>query len=283
MESIKEVYEFYNNGAEIDRLENGLGKIEFYRTKEILSQYISDNSVIYDVGGGIGKYSQWLAKNNDVTLIELAPNAVEYAKKNMDMDCAYKAETGDARKIEKPDESADIVLLMGPIYHLQEKSERDRVLSEAYRVLKKGGMLFAVGISKFSSTTWALSVYGNGNEFIDDDIYLNMLKNELKTGNHIRPKEYPFIIANAYFHTIDSLKNEIKSNGFEILNQHAIEGCIWIAPALNEKWDDEKSRKRLLDIIHATEHEETLMGMSPHFMVVAKKQPMDCTYIGSSL
>ncbi|MCH5297021.1 MAG: class I SAM-dependent methyltransferase [Ruminococcus sp.] len=271
MENIKEVYEFYNNGAEIDRLEKGLGKIEFYRTKEILSQYINDNSVIYDIGGGIGKYSQWLAKNNDVTLIELAPNAVEFAKKTMDTNCLYKAEIGDARKIEKPDESADIVLLMGPLYHLQKQSERNRVLSEAYRVLKKGGLLFAVGISKFSSTTWALSVYGNGNNFIDDDIYLNMLKKELETGKHIRPKEYSFFIANAYFHTIDSLTNEVSSNGFEIINQHAIESCIWISPALDEKWENEESRKRLLDIIHATEHEKTLMGISPHFMVVAKK------------
>lgn len=29
MENIKEVYDFYNNGAEIDRLERGLGIVEF--------------------------------------------------------------------------------------------------------------------------------------------------------------------------------------------------------------------------------------------------------------
>lgn len=271
MENIKEVYDFYNNGAEFNRLENGLGKIEFYRTKEILSQYITDNSVIYDIGGGIGKYSQWLAKNNDVTLIELAPKAVDFAINAMDKSFPYKAETGDARKIEKPDESADIVLLMGPLYHLQNKSERDKVLREAYRVLKKGGLLFAVGISKFSSTTWALSVYGNENNFIDDNIYLDMLYTELNTGKHIRPKEYPYIIANAYFHTVNSMKKEIKENGFNIVNQHAIEGCIWIVPKLDEKWENKESRKRLISIIHSTESEETLMGMSPHFMVVAKK------------
>lgn len=270
MENIKEVYDFYNNGAEINRLEQGLGIIEFYRSKEIISAYLKQNLVVYDIGGGIGKYSPWLAENgHNTTLIELAPNAVEYAKTHQTV--SYNAEVGDARSINKPDESADIVLLMGPLYHLQNEVDRNKALSEAYRVLKKGGLLFAAGISKFSSTTWALSVYGNGCDFIDDDIYLDMLKCELHTGEHHRPKEYPFIIANAYFHTIDKLRNEISSNGFYIINSHAVEGCIWFTPKLEEKWSDENSRNRLLEIIHLTEHEDTLMGMSPHIMVVARK------------
>lgn len=270
MEDIKEVYDFYNNGVEINRLERGLGIIEFYRSKEIISEYLDENLVIYDVGGGIGKYSQWLSEiGNNVTLIELAPNAVEYAKTHAKI--PYIAETGDARSINKPDESADVVLLMGPLYHLQNEYDRNIALSEAYRVLKKGGLLFATGISKFSSTTWALSVYGNGCDFIDDDIYFNMLKCELNTGEHHRPKEYPFIIANAYFHTVDKLRNEITNNGFNVINSHAVEGCIWFTPKLDEKWNDENSRDRLLEIIHLTENDDTLMGMSPHIMVVAQK------------
>lgn len=270
MDNIKEVYDFYNNGAEIDRLEHGLGIVEFYRSKEIISQYIAEKGTIYDIGGGIGKYSEWLAKlGHDVTMIEFAPDAVAYAKENMTI--PYIAEIGDAREINKPNESADVVLLMGPLYHLQNRNDREKVLKEAYRVLKKGGLLIAAGISKFSSTTWALSVYGNGCDFIDDDIYMNMLKIELAKGEHNRPKEYPFIIANAYFHTIDSLRNEVRKSGFGIVDNHAVEGCIWITPKLSEKWQDTCSRQRLLDIIHATEHEETLMGLSPHFLVVGRK------------
>lgn len=80
MENIDEVLKFYNSGAEKGRLERGLGKVELYRTKEILKRYIkSTNNVIYDVGGGIGVYSSWLADmNNEVHLLELATWAVEY-------------------------------------------------------------------------------------------------------------------------------------------------------------------------------------------------------------
>jgi hypothetical protein len=53
MEKIEEVFEFYNAGAEKGRLERGLGKVELYRTKEILQKYITDtNNIIYDIGGG---------------------------------------------------------------------------------------------------------------------------------------------------------------------------------------------------------------------------------------
>lgn len=270
MENMDEVYEFYNNGAEIDRLERGLGIVEFYRSKEIISQYINGKSVIYDIGGGIGRYSSWLAEQgHDVTMVEYAPTAVDYAKKNMTT--PYKAEVGDARDIHLPDDSADVVLLMGPLYHLQNKAERTKALNEAYRVLKPGGLLIAAGISKFSSTTWALSVYGNGNDFIDDEIYMNMLRQEILTGEHNRPEEYPYFIANAYFHTPGELKTEIKKSGFKVLNAHAVEGSIWISPALNEKWKDPESRHRLLEILHLTEYDETIMGMSPHFLVTAKK------------
>lgn len=273
MENISEVYEFYNNGAEIDRLEHSLGAVEFYRSKEIISKYLNGSLTIYDIGGGIGKYSQYLAElGHDVTLVELAPNAVEYANAHMNPKFTYKVKVGDARNLDLPSDSADIVLLMGPLYHLQNKDDRSLVLNEVRRVLKNGGLLFAAGISKFSSTTWALSVYGNGCDYIDDDIYFDMISRELSTGKHIRPEKYPFFIANAYFHTIDKLRDEISDFGFDIKESTAVEGCVWITPKLDEKWENEDSRKRLLEIIHATEHEETIMGISPHIMVTAEKK-----------
>ncbi|WP_198543671.1 class I SAM-dependent methyltransferase [Petroclostridium xylanilyticum] len=131
MDNISEVFEFYNAGAEIGRLERGLGKVELYRTKEILQKYItSTNNIIYDIGGGIGIYSSWLAElGNEVHLLELAPSAVEYAIKNQKENNTYIAEVCDARNVNRPDESADIVLLMGPLYHLQNRDDRLQVLN----------------------------------------------------------------------------------------------------------------------------------------------------------
>ena len=274
---MNEIYDFYNNGAEIGRLERGLGIVEFHRTKEILSRYIDSGKVVYDIGGGIGVYAAWLAKKgNEVHLIELAENAVEYAKTNMMQDCRFIAETGNALKVNRPDESADVVLLMGPLYHLRQREERLKALQESFRVLKKGGLLVAAGISKYSSMTWALSVYGekkNQNlvEFLDDPVFFDMIKGEMTTGDHIRPKEYPKFIAESYFTTSEEMKAEIHEAGFFDEKAIAVEGCTWFTPHLAEKWEDEAGRERLLDIVRITEAEPEMMGMSPHFLVMARK------------
>ena len=271
MENEKEIFDFYNGGAEIGRLENGLGMVEFYRSKEIISRYIDKACVVYDIGGGVGKYSEWLAENgHTVTMVELAPAAVEYAVKNMKT--PYTALAGDARDTHLPDSSADAVLIMGPLYHLQSREDRNRALGEAYRVLKSGGLLIAAGISRYSTAVWALSKYGGENNFIDDDIYLDMLRREIDTGVHIRPKEYPFFIADAYFHTTDELEREMRDNGFDVIGHHAVEGSVWLVPKLDEKWREPRSRERLLELIRSTENVETMMGMSPHFLAIGKKR-----------
>ena len=56
MDKKTEIFDFYENGAEIGRLERGLGVIEAARTKELLSRFIKPGMTVYDVGGGIGYY-----------------------------------------------------------------------------------------------------------------------------------------------------------------------------------------------------------------------------------
>ena len=134
----------------------------------------------------------------------------------------------------------------------------------------------AAGISKFSSMTWALSVYGvkkNQNlvEFLDDPVFFNMIKGEMTTGDHIRPAEYPRFIAESYFTTSEEMKSEVAEARFTVEKAIAVEGCIWFTPHLSEKWEDEASRERLLEIVRMTETEPEMMGMSPHFLVIARK------------
>ena len=136
---------------------------------------------------------------------------------------------------------------------------------------RKGGLLVTAGISKFSSMTWGLSVYGEKNDFIDDPVFFNMIRGEMSTGDHIRPREYPNFIAESYFTTSEEMKNEIAEAGFMVEKAIAIEGCIWFTPHLAEKWENKACRERLLDIVRMTESEPEMMGISPHFLIVAQK------------
>ena len=268
----REVYDFYENGAEVGRLERGLGKVEAARTKELLSRLLPEGKLnVCDVGGGVGYYADWLAvQGHAVTLIELAPAAVDYAKAHQTV--PYRAEVGDARDLSMcGTDSMDAVLLMGPLYHLLEKEDRLLALREAKRVLKPGGLLVAAGISKFSSATWALSVYGAANDFLDDDVYFGMLEGEILRHRHLRPKEYPNFLAEAYFHTPEELRGECVKAGFSAPSLYAVEGCIWFCPTLQEKWESPESRERLLRLVRMTEQEPSLLGISPHFLAVCQK------------
>lgn len=270
MENIERVVDFYENGAEIGRLERGLGIIEAARTKEILARYLEPGMTVYDVGGGVGYYSNWLAEwGCQVSLFELAPSAVAYAKEHQTR--PYSACAADARALPAQDASCDALLLMGPLYHLLERESRAQALREALRVLRPGGLLAAAGISRFSSATWALSTYRLTNELIDDQVYMNMLRGELTTGEHHRPEKYPNMIAQAYFHTPEELARELVDSGFTLETMLAVEGYIWFTPDLNAKWEDPASRARLLELLRLTEAEPSLLGFSPHFLAMARK------------
>lgn len=267
-----EIYDFYDSGVEIGRLERCLGKIEFARTKEILSRYIHEKCRIYDVGGGIGMYAVWLAgQGHQVDLLELSGIQVAYAREHFIDKAVFMAEEADARALPRADCSADVVLLMGPLYHLQKRSDRALALSEALRVLKPGGLLIAAGISKWSNMTYAVSSFTDTNMYLDDDVFFNMIKEEMETGKHNRPEEYRSFITEAYFHTAEELETEIVNEGFSVLGLHAVEGCIWLTPNLEENWEKPMRRKRLLQLARLTESEREMIGISPHFLIAGKK------------
>lgn len=271
MEELEVIRKFYEAAGEDGRLERGLGVVEGFRTKELLKRFLpSGGMCICDIGGGTGYYADWLAsQGHRLSMLELAPSAVEVAKARQTV--PYEAVVGDARQLPWEDGSFDAALLLGPLYHLQKKADRMQALAEALRVLRPGGILFAAGISKFSSATWALSVYGNANDYIDDPVYMEMLRGELTTGIHHKPEQYN-CLCDAYFHTPESFRQELGEAGFQVDALLAVEGCAWLTPALAEKWQDEACRENLLTLVRLTEEEPSLLGLSPHFLAVAKKK-----------
>lgn len=152
MELDPEIRDYYNRGEEADRLAGGFpaGPLERARTEEILQRYLPEPpSDILDVGGGPGVYAAWLADlGYRVHLVEPVPLHVEQAKAAHD---DVTAELGDARALSQPDASVDVVLLLGPLYHLVERGDRILALEEAARVLRPGGLLFAAAISRFAA------------------------------------------------------------------------------------------------------------------------------------
>ena len=113
---------YYARGLERDRLAGGDGALEFARTTMLLDRYLpGPASDVIDVGGGPGRYALWLAaRGYRVHLVDPAPLHVEQARLASGSHpggALASAEIGDARTLRFPDDSADAVLLLGPLYH----------------------------------------------------------------------------------------------------------------------------------------------------------------------
>lgn len=275
-EEMEQIMACYNQGLEKSRLSRGIEKLELERSKEIISRYIQGSGlVIYDIGGGAGVYSGWLAEQgHEVHLFDLASRSADMAAElNQQLTRPIQSiEVADARQIARADKSADAVLLMGPLYHLTEREDRIAALAEAKRLLKDGGILIAAAITRYGAMLYGLSVYGRDNQLINEDDFMFMIEREISEGQHVRPDKYPGFIARSYFHLPNELQEEMEAVGLEHLQTLAVEGPVWIIPTFEEKWSDESSRNRLIQLSRQVEEENSIMGMSPHIISVAVKR-----------
>lgn len=267
----EEITRYYMRGKEATRLTIGIGPLEQARTKELLSRYLPNTpQVILDVGGGPGIYACWLAKEgHQVHLIDAVPLHVQQARRTSDAQPEAPLASclvGDARSIQFRDSIADAVLLYGPLYHLLKLDERLRALRECWRVLRPGGLLTAIGISRFASLHVGLV-----RSWIDDDDFQQMVENELADGKHLPPESRPTLFTTANFHYPDELSLEVVEAGYEHLATLAVEGGGWLVPDLEERWRERRQREAILTAVRWTEREHTLLGLSPHIMVVARK------------
>jgi len=151
-ENIKTVREHYdaNPAGEWERI---AGRPEFLLTCRMLDRYIKPGDKILDIGGGPGRYSFYLAqKNCGVTLFDLSPENIKFAvEKSAELNLPVKTVCGDARTADKlvGDKLFDHVLLMGPMYHLLEESDRIKAVKAALNLLKPGGVIFVSFINLF--------------------------------------------------------------------------------------------------------------------------------------
>ena len=262
-----EIKEFYAKGLERDRLATGAGALEFARTQAIVQRYLPPPpAIIADVGGGPGRYSAWLAERGyRVHLIDPVPLHIEQARERAGATLA-SAVVGDARALRMPNESADVVLLMGPLYHLPERPDRLEALAEARRVCRPGGVIIAAAISRFASM-----LDGMRGGYLEDPAFAEVAAGDLRDGRHHNPTGEPAYWTTAYFHRPEELASELAEAGLAHETTLAVEGPAWLLPDLDARLSDEGRRTILLDALAALETEPALLGASAHLLAVARR------------
>lgn len=253
---------YYSAGREADRLTTW-GKLERARTEVLLERYLPRAPArVLDVGGGPGIYAAWLgARGYDVALLDPIEVHVEQARA-----AGVGARVGDARSLPWPDQHADAVVMLGPLYHLPDASDRLAALGEARRVLRAGGVLVAAVISRYAST-----LDGLFRDFLADPRFEDNVERNLRTGCHDNPERVPGWFTTAYFHHPDELVAEIVATGLRLHALVGVEGPAAYLPDLDGRLNDPDRRALLLRTLDRIESERALLGASPHLIAVAQR------------
>jgi ubiquinone/menaquinone biosynthesis C-methylase UbiE len=260
----------YGTGYERSRLfPGGHPSLEYVRTVELLDRLLPRPPArLLDVGGGPGTYAAPLARRGyQVHLVDPVPLHVEQARQAVGTGPAagFTAAMGDARKLAEPDRSQDAALLFGPLYHLTDAESRQQALSEAGRVLRPGGRLLAMAVSRFASL-----LDGLYQGWLGDPAFRPIVDQDLADGQHRNPDPVgrPEFFTTAYFQTPDGLAAEIERAGFTGVTVYGVEGPGW---PLRQDWTDPQRREHILFAARSVETQPSLTGFSHHLIAAATK------------
>jgi ubiquinone/menaquinone biosynthesis C-methylase UbiE len=265
------IAEFYHRTPEEHRLEQGPFVLEEARTRELIERHARrPPATVLDVGGAAGAYALWLADAGyTVHLIDAVPRLVAEAERRSVARPRPRrlasCRVGDARDLDVPDQSADIVLLLGPLYHLTEAADRARALSEARRVLKPGGRLFAAAISR-----WASALDGLSRDLLQDPRFAAIVERDVQDGQHRNPTERLDYFTTAYFHRPEELRAEASEAGLIVEGLYGLEGPGWFLSDITARLADPRRRADLLQVARLFESEPSVLGISAHLLVVAR-------------
>jgi SAM-dependent methyltransferase len=260
------ILEYYEASWDEDaRIRSGINELELIRTREIVERFLPDGQLrVLDVGGAAGVHAEWLLESDhSVVLIDPVPRHIVEAESALGDHVDFSASVGDGRNLEFEDDSFDVVLLLGPLYHLPNRDDRLTCWSEAMRVLKPGGLVFGAVISRFASLFSGLS-----EDVIFDPVFRGVVLQDLLDGHHQNPPGQDFFTT-AYFHHPAEAKAEAEEVGLSVGAVLGVEGIASWIPRLERSWAIPERRDIIIEAARTIESEPTLLGLGPHLLVVA--------------
>jgi len=189
---------FYGQYSEDTRLlRSRHGQLEYAVTMHYIHRFAGRGARVLELGAGTGRYSTALAREGmDVTAVELVESNLAVLKENGAGLENLRAYQGDATDLSRfADDSFDVTLVFGPMYHLYEPEEVDRAIDEAIRVTRTGGTLlfafisvYAIMYANYFFGNWALGQEENFTE----DYRVRHFKEQLFTGYDVAEFEKLF-------------------------------------------------------------------------------------------
>ncbi|KGN00964.1 SAM-dependent methyltransferase [Clostridium novyi A str. 4570] len=255
-----ELEKYYNKFCEDKRLTRKYAKVEYITSMKYIHNYLEDNknAKILDVGAGTGRYSVKLANEGyDVTAIELVKHNLGVLKSKGSSVKAYQGTALDLSRFEE--NTFDMTLVFGPMYHLYTFEDKVQALEEAKRVTKSGGyILVAYCMNEYSVLT-----YG----FKENNIRESIKNGKLSDDFHVisEPKDlYDYV-------RIEDINKINDAADLERIKLIAADGpANYMRPILNAM--DEDTFKIFMDYHFTTCERPELLGASAHTLDILRKK-----------
>ena len=255
------VSNFYSQYEEDVRLQRSVhGRLEFATTMNYIHRFSHEGAKVLEVGAGTGRYSIALAKEGmDVTAVELVDNNLEVLKENSKGLTNIKALQGDATDLSAfEDNSFDVTLVFGPLYHLYDKEEVSTAIDEAIRVTKKDGVILFAFISVYA-IMYSNYFYGNWEfgqeENFTEDGRVKHFKEQLFTGYDIAEFEDLF-----------------KDKSVEHITTTGVDGLLEPIEHRGDFNVSDEDFKKLSDWYLTVSEKRELLGLTNHLLYICKKK-----------
>lgn len=253
------IEEKYNNYQEDERFNRKSQSFEYRTTMNYIQKYLKKGSKILEIGAGTGRYSIALAKMGyDVTAVELVESNLKVLRENSKGLDNLKCYQGDVLNLQFEDNSFDLVLCLGPMYHLFNKKDKDRAIAETIKVCKQKGICMFAYLTH-SSIIWAYGVR-KGN--------LKNLAYALNKDGSI--KDVPEEIFSSYF--VEDFAKQFEKTDTTFLKSVATDG---LAPIMRDYIDDGRMDDGDIELLYnlhlATCERLDHQGYSSHMLYICKK------------
>ncbi len=278
--AMSSVVKYYDDHAEEewDRLDqDAYHRLEFLVTAHYLDKYLpKKGGTILDAGGGPGRYAIYLArKGHYVVLLDISSRCLDIARR----EAARAKVTDRIKKIvegsitdlsEFEDASFDSVLCLGPLSHLLNQSEREKVAKEIVRVAKIGAPVFVSAASRYGVFRAFLEIVPN--ELVDPS-HKELFDSGIHRG-HPTPHKggKGFSTVDAYFFLPTEVKHLFERAGIETLEMASCEGLSSRLQAeTNRIYENKRIWNLWLKLILQTCNDPTMLGIGDHILYVGRK------------
>lgn len=268
-DDIKDIREYYDSSVDQEHTRLERHPIERDVTWRYLDTFLPTGGSILDVGAATGAYTIPLARRGfHVTAVDFSSSLLkvcaqraidEKLQDNVHCVIADARDLSEVRRV-----NYDAALIMGPLYHLVVREDREAAVREVYKRLKPGGIIISVFVSRYG--VWGDIICSNP-ESIDAPAGAQLI---LKEGQDPFYTEWGRTFR-AYFATSHEIIPLHEQLGFETLALAAAEPVGATADAAYAALEPVR-RQKWLDLMYAISREPSVLGASIHLLYIGRKK-----------